>query len=146
MTTHGIVFEVLGVPVPQGSMRGFKVGGSVRITHSNAAPLRSWRDSVASAARDESVAAGIRFARPEPVKVKVEFRLQRPKSQTKAQRSVAYVATKPDLDKLARGVLDALTAAQVFDDDSQVAVLEVSKVYANDGLPLGALVVVSEQR
>jgi len=39
-----------------------------------------------------------------------------------------YQATRPDADKLARAVLDALTGV-AYRDDGQVAVLRVSKVY-----------------
>ncbi|HZJ30733.1 MAG TPA: RusA family crossover junction endodeoxyribonuclease [Vicinamibacterales bacterium] len=39
---------------------------------------------------------------------------------------------KPDIDKLARSTLDALSGI-VFDDDARVASLELRKVYAAPG-------------
>ena len=50
-----------------------------------------------------------------------------------------YADTKPDLDKLTRAVLDSLTDAGVFTDDSRVVWLNVAKVAATgrDGRATG---------
>ena len=63
-----------------------------------------------------------------PVEVLLHFELARPKSARRLLPS-----TKPDLDKLARAVLDALTGV-VFKDDAQVVDLRVTKRYGTPGV------------
>jgi Holliday junction resolvase RusA-like endonuclease len=58
----------------------------------------------------------------------VSFRLAKPKTVKRDLPSV-----RPDLDKLARATLDALTTAQVVTDDAQVCDLWVSKRYGIPG-------------
>ena len=55
--------------------------------------------------------------------MEIIFTMLRPKTVTRPEPSVA-----PDLDKLIRGVLDALTAV-VYRDDSQVTRITAQKVY-----------------
>ena len=62
-------------------------------------------------------------------------------SQTRAERLRRFVTKSPDLDKLERAVLDALTAV-VWVDDSQVAEVDKRKVYADD-MPPGVNVTVA---
>lgn len=109
-----ISFEVHGTPVPQGSMK--VINGHV--IHSRGSALAAWRSQIALTARN----AG---ARPtlEPVDIEMIFTILRPKTVTRPEPSVA-----PDLDKLVRGVLDALTAV-MYRDDSQVTSLRAQKVY-----------------
>jgi len=49
-------------------------------------------------------------------------------------------ATRPDIDKLSRAVLDALTGI-VFSDDAQVADLQAHKFFADAERPVGVRVV-----
>jgi crossover junction endodeoxyribonuclease RusA len=62
-----------------------------------------------------------------PVRVRIVFNRSRPKSKRK---KAMYAATRPDIDKLARAVLDAMTGI-VFIDDAQVAGLIAEKRYAD---------------
>ncbi|MCR4340264.1 MAG: RusA family crossover junction endodeoxyribonuclease [Gemmatimonadaceae bacterium] len=129
-----ITFEVLGNPVTQGSIRAtvHKSTGRAIAIQDHRAPLMNWRASIAHAAQ---VAADGAFAeRGVPVWVEVTFRLQRPKS---APKRVVRPTTKPDIDKLARASLDALTGV-VFADDSQVVFLSLSKRFAPFGEAPGA--------
>jgi len=64
------------------------------------------------------------------------FRMPRPKSHTGAQgltpsASNATPHTRPDVDKLARAVNDALTTAGVIYDDSQITRIIAAKRYAD---------------
>ncbi len=140
-----VTFSVLGTPVPQGSLSGFVVGkrlwdGSVMnaravVTASNRHKLNPWRTDVKAAA--EAACAGI-DVRDEAVRVTLRFVLARPSSVKRA-----WPATRPDLDKLARAVLDALTGV-AFTDDSRVVELACSKRYAtNNDDPPGVHVVVA---
>ncbi len=130
-------FRVLGVPAPQGSLRGYIRGGHVALTSDNAR-LRPWRDSVAWAALEAMRDAGLPLF-DEPVEVQVLFYLPRPKA---APKRVAYPAKKPDLDKLLRGCLDAMTGV-VFRDDALVVSLWALKVFAGAGDQPGARVQVT---
>ena len=65
----------------------------------------------------------------DPVSVKLEFVMRRPKSAPK--RTTPPATKKPDLDKLTRAVFDAITSAGVWDDDSQVVDAHISKRIAN---------------
>ena len=102
---------------------------------------KSWRDAVTLAARENMNAMQVNTGFHMPVSVKIAFTLRRPKSVT---RPVPHL--KPDLDKLVRSTLDALTQAGVWVDDGLVCRLEASKVYPNGigglGEP-GAIIIVN---
>lgn len=117
---RGIAFIVRGTPAPQGSKRAFVVGNRARVVEDSkkSAP---WRDSVAAAAADAMNGA---LPIDVPVTVTVTFFFARPKSVKRPLPSVA-----PDVDKLARAVLDGLTAGGVFTDDSRVVDLHAKKRY-----------------
>jgi Holliday junction resolvase RusA-like endonuclease len=127
-----VQFMAYGIPQPKGSTKGFVVRGKngkprAAITSDNTR-LKPWADVVRHEAQR---AAGAFFAGPGvPVIVSVHFRLPRPKS---TPRHVTHQTKKPDLDKLVRGILDALTGV-LFADDSQVVEIATSKAFA-DGPP-----------
>lgn len=118
-TDRTLAFSVDGLPVPQGSMKAFVVRGRARVTHDAGRELAVWRQAIAARAR----AAG---ATPQhgPVTVVLTFRLFRPKSRSKA----AMPDRRPDLDKLVRAALDALTGI-AFLDDAQVVRCHAEKRY-----------------
>jgi Holliday junction resolvase RusA-like endonuclease len=120
----GIVqFHVRGIPVPQGSARAFSIGGKARIV-TKSAPLTAWRTAIEVAA---SAAMGTRPLLDGPLMVTAVFKLPKPASSPKRR---LYPDTRPDLDKLARSLLDALTGV-VWRDDSRVVLLDVSKVFSD---------------
>jgi Holliday junction resolvase RusA-like endonuclease len=123
-----IEFRVDGLPVPQGSMK--VIHG--RVIHSQGSALAQWRASIALAARK----AGARPTR-EPITMTLTFIMPRPKTVKRNHPSVA-----PDLDKLIRGALDALTAI-AYVDDGQVVEIYSKKIY---GEVIGAKIQVAELR
>lgn len=136
MTWHTIAFDVMGKPEPQGSAKAFVVAGRARITSDNNG-LHFWRNTIADAARKRM--EGLPLAdKGVALVVKAEYRLSRPKS---APKRVIHQTTKPDLDKLIRATLDALTEV-VWRDDAQVVRISASKGYAALGEQPGARVVV----
>ena len=122
-------FFVPGVAAPQGSKR--HVGRGVMIESSKR--LKPWRKTVTGAAKTALLYSDSWEASTDaPVSVALSFQLPRPKRVPRSRRG--YPVTKPDGDKLARAVLDSLTDADVFADDSQVVSLHVTKTYANPGV------------
>jgi crossover junction endodeoxyribonuclease RusA len=128
--------EVPGTPQPQGSTRSFRAGGKI-VTTSDNPQLRPWRDAVCWHAR---AALAARPPFDGPVVVNAVFWLPRPGGHFGTGRNAgrlrpsapAYPIATPDLDKLVRGVLDALSEAGVWRDDAQVVALrEVTKLYGD---------------
>lgn len=134
-------FEVRGLPVPQGSVRAFVRGGRA-VVAAVRQPLAAWRGAVATEARAVMTEADTAPLQG-PVVVHLWFRLPRPqghylpagrKRPAPELRADApdFVQSAPDIDKLVRACLDAMTAV-VFRDDSQVVRLVAQKRY--DELP-----------
>jgi Holliday junction resolvase RusA-like endonuclease len=76
-----------------------------------------------------------------PVTVMVTFTVKKPASRPKRRRS--WPITRPDIDKLARCALDALTNSGSIRDDSQVIFLMARKTYPGEGpyaLPVPGMV------
>lgn len=122
-----LLFSVYGDPVPQGSTRAFIPKGWTRpiITAANK-KTKPWRQEVAGAAlvameKDLLDCAGKDVA----FRLVVTFRFQKPKS---VRQSVTEKVTKPDLDKLVRSILDALTGI-IWKDDSQVVEILTRKQF-----------------
>ena len=115
-------------PVSKGSMRAFIPKGWKRavITDSGGAELRAYENTLRNALRVEMDRRGLVAAREQPFEVHMVFYFARSKAAVK--RSQPY--TKPDLDKLQRAALDAMSKL-VFHDDAQVARIVVEKRYAD---------------
>lgn len=123
-------FFVPGDPAPQGSKR-YLGPGKVVESSKRVAPWRADIRRAAEAAmqpRHEVLWAA-------PVYVQLDFYLARPKSHfgtgrnaQKIKESAPSWPGRPDVDKLARAVLDALTGL-VIADDSTVVELLASKSY-----------------
>ena len=117
-----VTIFVRGVPAAKGSVSAFPIRRrsgklGVAITHSTRS--KTWEALVR-----EQLPERVRLTGP--VEVEVTFRLPRPLSVTREQPAV-----RPDLDKLVRAVLDALTG--LIEDDSRVVRLWAQKVYASPG-------------
>lgn len=138
-----VVIEVHGTPAPQGSkIRGRY--GSVYEANPNVKP---WRDAV----RGETQDLGM-IPMSGPVDCRIVFRMPRPKGHYGTGRNAGQVrksapefpASKPDIDKLARAVLDGLTDGGAWKDDGQVVTLIVHKVYALPEAPPGCWIRLEE--
>lgn len=148
-----LVFEVIGRPVPKGSATAFafadKITGKPRaVVTQGKGKQRSALAEYAANVREEAYRAigrcgrgreldgGPRFV-GHALTVELEFRLARPKAHFRTGKKAhllrddapARPEGTPDIDKLARSTLDALTGI-VFDDDKRVARLVCDKFYA----------------
>lgn len=110
-------------PVTQGSVTAIPVNGRARIIHNHSKDLYIQRELIQSLYAD---AGGEKYEGA--VKMRISFTFIRPKSISAKKRP--NMTVKPDLDKLVRAVLDALTH-HAYDDDSQVTVIECEKRYSD---------------
>jgi Holliday junction resolvase RusA-like endonuclease len=115
-----VSFTVRGLPVPQGSSKAFVVAGRARITSASKG-LPAWRNAIATAAAS---AMGERPVMTGPVSVEVCFYLPRPAS---APKRVLVPATRPDVDKLLRALLDGITGVVLKDDSLVVDVTALKR-------------------
>lgn len=140
-----IRFFAEGIPKGQPRPRGTHVGGYTRVY--NPTTTKQWKGQITLAAMPYINAGGEMTG---PVKVVLHFRMPRPKKhfrtgkhEGKIKEDAPRIHTgKPDTDNLAKPILDALTKAGMWKDDSQVADLYVSKRYAD--VLTGCEVVISE--
>ena len=122
-------------PVPQGSFRHV---GNGRIISANP-KLNAWRQTIADQIALQTHQRLIEGS----IRVDLVFTLIRPKSVSKGVRERPTV--KPDLDKLCRATLDAISLpryVQLITDDSQVTDLHAAKRYA-DHTPPGVTISIS---
>lgn len=119
---------VPGRPAPQGSKR--HVGRGILVESSKA--CGPWRQTVAVFARQAYDGPPL----DGPLAVRIEFVMPRPANLPK-RRATPPMTKKPDTDKLARAILDALTSV-VWRDDSQIVDLHPTKRYAEIGETPGA--------
>ncbi|WP_018350965.1 RusA family crossover junction endodeoxyribonuclease [Longispora albida] len=115
-----------GNPAPQGSLR--HVGGGRLIDSSPR--LRPWRATVTAAARAALAVTGQTTPHLGPVQVMAVATMPKPKSAPKKTRT--WPSKRPDVDKLGRALLDALTDAKVWADDSQVVELTATKCWPDE--------------
>lgn len=129
---------VPGIPAPQGSksFRGMRNGRGILVESSRA--VGPWRERVALAAHAHGWTPGTG-----PVCVHLEFIRPRPASTPKSRTPAAV--KKPDLDKLVRAILDALTGI-AYADDSQVTEIYASKRLAEIGEAPGVRITITGHR
>jgi crossover junction endodeoxyribonuclease RusA len=118
-----VEFFVPGKPAPQGSKR--HVGHGIMVESSR--ELGAWRERVALAAHTAMAGSELSAG---AVTLALSFVLPRPKSTPK--RLTPPAVKRPDLDKLVRAVLDAITDVVIV-DDAQVTNLYATKRLAGLG-------------
>jgi len=129
-----IRFTAFGRPQPQGSKNAFKHGNRVVLVEASKG-LKPWRSVVSLSAKEVMLSVQDMSLIDGPVSVDIVFTFVPGKTVKRKA-----MTTKPDADKLARGILDSLTGV-CWRDDAQVVDLRARKVY---GLVDMAQVVVTE--
>lgn len=116
--------RVYGVPAPQGSKKGFVVNGRVNMVEQSHKKLKPWREEVSDCAA--KVVDG-RDPLDGPLFVNIAFFMKRPAKP----KFMDFPAVYPDVDKLTRGVLDALKMGGAIADDSRVVACIATKAFAD---------------
>ena len=122
-------FEVLGEPVPKGSMKGFPIrrsNGKMGVALTNANPKT--RAFEAEIAKEAFLVRGHNATIEEPVYLAMQFFMRRPKSAPK--RVIVPSVSKNDADKLQRTLFDGLKKGGIYRDDGQVVGGEFMKLFA----------------
>ena len=122
-----IHFTVYGSPKPKGSKDAYTTrSGRINVVES-CREEKAWAELVSTEALLNKPAQLF----DKSVGVDLWFWLPRPKRLGKTLKSV-MATTKPDIDKLTRSVLDALTGF-IYKDDALVSQLSQHKYYADPG-------------
>lgn len=119
LQASGFAFLVPGWPATKGSTVSFVSRGRV-VTKTDSLLLKEWTKSVGVYA---VIAGVVPIPKGTGVAIDVEYEFPRP---MRARQTVPCV--RPDCDKLARALLDALTGI-AYHDDGQVVALTVRKCY-----------------
>lgn len=114
---------IAGEPKPQGSKQGFIRGNRVVLVEAQK-QLPAWRDHMTRMLELKRIETDTRFETA--TNVALTFWLPRPKSVKRQYPTSTY-----DIDKLTRAVLDSITKANIWRDDSDVVELTVRKTYAD---------------
>ncbi|MEQ1726763.1 MAG: RusA family crossover junction endodeoxyribonuclease [Vicinamibacterales bacterium] len=127
-------FFVAGVPQPKGSTRQVPTARGLRTTSANP-KLKAWEKNVADSAlaalslKERTALAG----KEKTTACAVSIRFFLP-----LRAGYRHHTMKPDVDKLTRGILDAL--GQFYLDDAQVVEVTASKHFSLGPVAVGALV------
>ena len=123
-----VYFLVDGQAVGKGRPRVSTIAGRPRLY--TPAKTVQWEEQVAAAAR---AAMGSQEPSGHPMAVSIQIRCQIPQSWPKKRQAAARLGHempgKPDLDNVAKAVLDACNGI-IYKDDKQVIRLTVKKAYA----------------
>ena len=137
-----LTVDIEGVPVAQGSLVSNGYGRGLR--HSNDKALKPWRYIVSQT---------ISQARPKdwdpskPVSVTATFRFPRPQAHYGTGKNANNLKpsapehhfVKPDLDKAARSIGDAIEQSGLVRGDQQICSWNIAKRYCHDNETPGVL-------
>ena len=132
--------RVVGVPATAGSFVPRKrKNGSLYLLRSGSQKHREWRSAAETTIRQAVNLWKWEVSSDDEYSVPLSFLLPKPKSVTRAQPNV-----KPDIDKLCRSTLDALTVGKAIDDDARIIQLTASKTYASKAEQPGCYITVNK--
>lgn len=145
LTGPSLTVWVPGVPRPQGSMQAIVSKSTGKAFMKQNPSLAEWRNLVVIRVTEEIEASSWEPVVDAPVYLQCNFYFARPKSHTKRQRlgDGGLKWNGSDLDKLVRGIGDALSIAGVYEDDRQVASLSARKFWTDELDEQGATIAVT---
>lgn len=133
-------YFVQGKPHPQGSKTPMVRGGKIYLVEGKGSGIqlhKEWRAAVSNTTEQYVIDNNFEEF-PGIVRVELRFKIRKPKTKHKRLRAVNV---RPDIDKLARGVLDGITSLHdtkgIIPDDSHVVQLYSEKFYALPDEPSG---------
>jgi crossover junction endodeoxyribonuclease RusA len=151
--------EVVGIPVPQGSLTAYVVGGKkpgskphANVVDARQKKLKPWRQIIVDAATEYMRAHPLDCPMDGPLVLSVQFRFNRPASHYGTGRNAdrlrpsapewpdAVRKGEGDLSKLVRAVEDALSDCKAIMDDSRFVRSYAEKVYVPRNRPPGATI------
>ena len=125
---------VSGKATPQGSKKAFVINNRAVLVDASGGN-KAWRAHVTKRVKEHE--QYIRYKGP--VNVSLMFYMEKAKSN-----KTGFMMQKPDIDKLARSVLDALTDSEIIEDDSRVVNLTCSKKWAEE--QPGVLITITQEK
>lgn len=128
---------VYGVAATKGSSRAFpRRSGGVSVVPDNRPSLKAWEERVRAAGQDVAADRDGQLMLG-PLKAVATWLLPRPRGHYGTRgllaSAPAHPVKKPDLDKLARAIFDALKGVW-YADDSQLIDIEIHKRFAEAGV------------
>jgi Holliday junction resolvase RusA-like endonuclease len=125
-----LTFHIEGDPVPKGRPKFRKAGAFVR-TYTPGKTV-DYENTVREAAKQ---AMGVTEALETPIGLFLYMRLPIPASYSKKAREACikgekHPTKKPDIDNLAKSIIDGMNGV-IYKDDGQIVSLHVKKVYAS---------------
>ena len=141
--SESVTIDVIGLPVPQGSLVSNGYGRGLR--HSNHKELKPWRFQVAEVILEQlpqdwdpslplSVSDVFRFPRPQG-----HYGTGKNSGQLK-KSAPQHHFVKPDCDKLGRSIGDSLEQGGIVKGDQQIVEWHLSKRYCTPNETPGALI------
>ncbi len=132
--------RVIGIPATAGSFVPRKrKNGSLYLLRSGSQKHREWRQTAEATIRQAVKLWEWETSPEDEYSVSLSFLLPKPKSVSRAQPNV-----KPDIDKLCRSTLDALTVGKAIDDDARILQLTASKTYTGSNEQPGCYITVNK--
>ena len=127
-----IMYTVVGIPKPQARPKVFhrtlKSGKPFVSTYS---PKTDWFNLVYTKSLEQKKVLKNRLSGA--LRLNLIFCLPIPKSISKKKRTeLHYVSKRPDVDNLAKAVMDAINNVGLWEDDSQISCLQVEKIYSDE--------------
>lgn len=110
-------YRITGTAIPQGSKTVTRTG----LMFDSNKNLKQWRKHATETIADQHL---LEAPLEGAIAAEIHIYLPKPKTVTRNHPSV-----KPDIDKLARAILDSLTAAGAIKDDALICDLKITKTY-----------------
>lgn len=118
-----IHFEIGIDPIPQPRPKARRIGPGIQIYTPNSGPIKLYKAAIVEAFKQ---VAGEAFEPLKgPITLSIGFVFERPYARLKENDHII----KPDLDNLAKGIMDALNGT-AWHDDSQITTLCLTKDWA----------------